>query len=377
MNMERSGSSELLNMIRERIAHRSERAISFGEYMELCLYHPVYGYYMKEKTKIGKEGDFYTSASIGTLLGETLAAYIHRETETHDMTDRFHLIEWGGGSGALSLHVLNQLKLLCPELYDRLQFISVETSPHHRRLQASTLADHADRVQWLTEDEWVRGGPWNDCLVYSNELPDALPVHRIAYSENGWVEYFVAWDEASQSLLKRELPLTDPALMEFVVKERMPRRKGQQFEVPLASIRWLKRVAEGLGERAGMVTIDYGDVREELYAPHRMQGTFLCYRRHQAQDTPMLYPGEQDMTSHVNFSALIDAGCEAGLRHYRLMTQKQFLVENGLLGRLQAHDAADPFAPAARRNRAIRQLLLSDQMSELFKVLVQKKGEPL
>lgn len=138
----------------------------------------------------------------------------------------------------------------------------------------------------------------------------------------------------------------------------------------------LKNVAAGLGERAELITIDYGDVREELYAPHRMNGTFLCYRKHQAYDLPLLYPGEQDMTSHVNFSTLIDAGRECGLNQFQLMTQKQFLVENGLLNRLQPHDAADPFSPAAKRNRAIRQLLISDQMSELFKVLIQKKGEP-
>ncbi|MBP1156295.1 MULTISPECIES: SAM-dependent methyltransferase [unclassified Paenibacillus] len=375
MNREQSGSEKLLRIIRERIEERGDRAISFCEYMDLCLYHPDYGYYMKEKTKIGRDGDFYTSASIGSLLGEILAEHVR--SIAPDTQSPFWLTEWGGGSGILALHVLNALKLSSPDLYDRLQYVSIEASPYHRKLQAETLADHAGRVRWLKEDEWVKEGPWNDSVVFSNELADALPVHRIAYREDGWLESFVTWDDAAQTLTEREMPLTDRTLREFVTKERMPQREGQRFEVGLAAVGWLKKAAEGLGQRAEIITIDYGDAREELYAPHRMNGTLLCYRKHQAYDMPLLYPGEQDMTSHVNFSALIDVGRESGLGQYRFMTQKQFLVENGLLTGLQQHDALDPFSPAAKRNRAIRQLLLSDQMSELFKVLVQKKGEPL
>lgn len=372
---EPSGSEQLLKIIRERIEERMERAISFCEYMELCLYHPEYGYYMKEKPKIGRDGDFYTGASIGTLLGEMIAEYIRRTASKTQ--NPFRLTEWGGGSGMLALHVLNALRLSSTELYDRLQYVSVEASPYHRTLQAETLASHAGRVRWLKEDEWLKEGPWNDCVVFSNELPDALPVHRIVYREAGWLESFVAWDDKAQSLTEKEMPLTDETLKEFIAKERMPQRVGQRFEAGLAAIGWFKKVAEGLGQRSEIITIDYGDAREELYAPHRMDGTFLCYRKHQAYDKPLLYPGEQDMTSHVNFSALIDAGRESGLGEHRFMTQKEFLVENGLLSGLQQHDALDPFSPAAKRNRAIRQLLLSDQMSELFKVLVLKKGEPL
>lgn len=374
MHMEQSGSRELLTIIRERMEKRKERAISFFEYMDLCLYHPDYGYYMKEKTKIGRDGDFYTASSIGTLLGEVLAEYVRRTASDH--SEQFCLTEWGGGVGMLALHVLNALRLSSPDLYDRLHYISVEASPYHRSLQAETLAPHAEKVRWLMEDEWMKEGPWKDCVVFSNELPDALPVHRIAYRKEGWMESFVSWDETAQVLIERDMPITDERLMDFVTKERLPKREGQRFEAGLASVRWLKNIAAGLGERAELITIDYGDVREELYAPHRMNGTLLCYRKHQAYDQPLLYPGEQDMTSHVNFSALIDAGRESGLNQFQLMTQKQFLVENGLLNGLLPHDATDPFSPAAKRNRAIRQLLISDQMSELFKVLIQKKGEP-
>ncbi|GAB7053767.1 MULTISPECIES: class I SAM-dependent methyltransferase [unclassified Paenibacillus] len=372
--MEPSGGRELLAIIRERMEKRKERAISFFEYMDLCLYHPDYGYYMKERTKIGRDGDFYTAASVGTLLGEVLAQYVSRRAS--GQSGPICLTEWGGGRGMLALHLLNALQLSSPDLYNRLQYISIEASAYHRRLQAETLAPHIEKVRWLMEDEWVEEGPWKDCVVFSNELPDALPVHRITYRKDGWMETFVAWDDREQTLVEREMPVTDQGLLDFISKEQMPMREGQRLEAGLASVQWLKNVAAGLGERAELITIDYGDVREELYAPHRMNGTFLCYRKHQAYDLPLLYPGEQDMTSHVNFSTLIDAGRECGLNQFQLMTQKQFLVENGLLNRLQPHDAADPFSPAAKRNRAIRQLLISDQMSELFKVLIQKKGEP-
>ncbi len=128
--MEPSGGRELLAIIRERMEKRKERAISFFEYMDLCLYHPDYGYYMKERTKIGRDGDFYTAASVGTLLGEVLAQYVSRRAS--GQSGPICLTEWGGGRGMLALHLLNALQLSSPDLYNRLQYISIEASAYHR-----------------------------------------------------------------------------------------------------------------------------------------------------------------------------------------------------------------------------------------------------
>jgi SAM-dependent MidA family methyltransferase len=125
-----------------------------------------------------------------------------------------------------------------------------------------------------------------------------------------------------------------------------------------------------------IITIDYGDRSGELYAEHRMNGTLLCYRDHRAYDDPYAFPGEQDITSHVNFDACIRTGEQTGITDWTYKSQKQFLVDAGILDRLANTATLDPFSQAARNNRMIRQLLLSDGMSELFKVLVQYKIPP-
>lgn len=371
MKSMQQGNTELIQTIRAAIHAAPQQAISFRDYMDLCLYHPMHGYYMNGKEKIGKEGDFYTSSSIGSLLGETLADWIRNQSFWTEGETAIYLTEWGGGTGRLAGQMLDALELSDKEFYRRVRYISIEESPFHRQTQEETLLRHAERIQFLSAAEWVKLGPWENTLVFSNELPDAFPVHRIVFREKGWMEIHVRWNEADHVLEEIELPVND-TIQAYIHKESMPQRIGQQFEVQLAAIDWMQTVARGL-KYGAVLTMDYGDQREELYASHRMNGTFLCYRKHQASDQALLYPGEQDMTSHVNFSSLIEAGEEEGLKEWQWMTQKQFLAENGLLYKLQDHDARDPFSPAAKRNRAIRQLLLSDQMSELFKVLIQIK----
>ncbi|MCZ8511209.1 SAM-dependent methyltransferase [Paenibacillus filicis] len=371
-----SEGNGLIRYLRSRMELQPDGAISFYEYMKHCLYHPDWGYYTSERVKIGKEGDFYTSASIGGLMGEMLAEWIMKQWADAGMKEPLTLIEWGGGSGKLAKDVLDAIRSGSPECYERVRYIGVETSEYHRRLQRETLAEHAGRVRLLSVEEWRREGPWSHAVLWSNELLDAMPVHRLRYREGlGWEEIAVGWDEESHWFRERLRPLKDPEVLGYVAREAVPERDGQTIEVNTDAVSWLAGVAERM-ESGWVLTVDYGDVSREIYGPHRIAGTLMCYRKHLASAAPYEFPGEQDMTAHVNFSALLHAGEAAGVTESRLLTQKQFLVEQGLLSKLQDHDAADPFSPAARRNRAIRQLLLSDQMSELFKVLIQKKGDP-
>ncbi|MCZ8518753.1 MULTISPECIES: class I SAM-dependent methyltransferase [Paenibacillus] len=364
----------LLGLIRERMA-REGGVISFRDYMQMCLYQEELGYYMREEEKIGRRGDFYTAASVGSLLGESIAAYAAGFAAERQVG--WTLAEWGGGSGRLAGQVLDSLQGEYPALYERMTFVSVETSPYHRKLQAAAWEAHRSRVRFMSEEEWLGGGQWPHALVYSNELPDAMPVYRVIRRGSEWHELAVGWDEAAGRLTEVERPVGEGELRRFVEREALPLREGQRFEVPLDALAWLRRLAGSIAAGSTVLTIDYGCEREELYAQHRMNGTLLCYRAHQASDTPLEEPGSRDITSHANFSALIDEGLRSGLMAEALLTQKEFLVRYGeALGKLQDHEARDPFSAAARRNRAIRQLLLSDGMGELFQVLIQKKGEP-
>ncbi len=181
----------------------------------------------------------------------------------------------------------------------------------------------------------------------------------------------MAWDAGRQCFFEVFFPVErDSGTMREL--EGIEPLEGQRFEVHTEGLEWLKRVLSSLKEGA-VISIDYGDTAQELYTPHRMNGTLLCYREHRAADNPYEFQGLQDMTSHVNFSSCIRVGEELGWNEAELLTQREFLVRQGILERLQAHDGRDPFSAGAKRNRSIRQLLLSDGMSELFKVLIQMK----
>ncbi|WP_019533043.1 class I SAM-dependent methyltransferase [Paenibacillus ginsengihumi] len=365
----------MLQTIRERIARSPAGAIRFSEYMSLCLYEPEQGYYMRPRPKLGPQGDYYTSASIGTLMGETLAAYAASRIRLWPDDGQVTIAEWGGGDGKLARSLLDELQSAYPSIYERLAYVSVEASPYHRLLQADRLKPHESIVRIMDEAEWNAVPSWEKTFVLSNELLDAMPVHIVSLRQEGWRELHVAWDEQAEALAERWLPVTDRRLAAYIQGKRLPERQGQRFEVNLAAADWIGATLRRL--RSGeIVTIDYGDTASELWAEHRMNGTLLCYRNHQASDTPLQAPGEQDMTAHVNFTDVLEAGEAAGACETVYMSQKQFLVENGLLHKLRQPVASDPFGPEARRNRSIRQLLLSDGMSELFKVVIQRKSGP-
>jgi SAM-dependent MidA family methyltransferase len=374
VNVQVRTENTMIEAIRQRIEKSLNGAIPFKEYMEQCLYHPEYGYYMRENDKIGRGGDFYTSSGIGGLFGEVLAHYVAEQARMWSPGSSFTVTEWGGGTGQLARQLLDELQSSHLDVYERLAFIAVEASPRHRTLQAGSLAPHADRIRWITEREWLAAGLWEDTLIYSNELMDAFPVHRVKIHNGQLSEIYVERDESGGGFAEKLVPLQDGPLRDYMGGLGLELLEGQQLEVNLEAAAWIRRIGAAI-RHGQIVTIDYGDRAEELAAPHRMRGTLMCYRRHLAEDNPYAEPGGQDITSHVNFSDLIRAGQAVGLEAAAYITQKQFLVDNGLLQKLQDTDSPDPFSPVARRNRAIRQLLLSDQMSELFKVLIQKKGE--
>lgn len=364
----------LIQKLMETIHNRPERTISFREYMEICLYDPEFGYYMKEKDRIGRDGDFYTSASIGGVMGEVVARYIADTVKLWGVHKPCSLVEWGGGTGALALQILDELKRSFADVYESLAYISIEVSPAHRAVQADKLREHTNRIRWMTSEQWLQQGSWERVIVLSNELLDAFPVHLVQMRGGRPYEGRVGWDDAAGWFAVSFPEEAEPAVREYVEAWGAGLEEGQRLEVNLAAAGWLQTVGAAI-QSGEVLTIDYGDRAEELYTPHRFQGTLMCYEKHRAQSDPFQHPGNQDITSHVNFSSLIRAGEAAGFETKAYTTQKQFLVDNGILQLLQDTLLSDPFSPAARRNRAIRQLLLSDQMSELFKVLIQKKGE--
>jgi len=367
---------ELLHHIREEIAASSHHRITFARYMELCLYHPRFGYYTGDRVKVGKEGDFYTSAVVHPVFAETLADTILEMWEKSRITSPA-LVEIGGGTGYLMKHLLERIRRVAPEMHRRLQLVLIESSPYHRQLQQAALSDFTGEKRWYesladaTQAETIEG------VVFSNEWLDAFPVHILERREDGWREVWVTWDETQempQEVLAAEL---SPEIRRFLQEEAPPLRTGMRIEVNLGMKEAIRQLSALLA-RGYVITIDYGDEEAELYHPHRNRGTLMCYWRHHAHDNPYLHVGEQDITTHVNFTALQRWGLAAGLETVALMRQDQFLIQSGILEKLQEHRDADPFSSEAmKRNRAIRQLIAPGEMGAVFRVLVQAKQLPV
>jgi len=358
-------------------------AIPFHQYMTLCLYHPDFGYYRSGETKVGPRGDFYTSSHVGEVMGERLAyklAALARERFGEGRV--VDVIDWGGGTGRLSRQMLDAWHSEeGPDLGGNAFFLTlVDGNPAHREEAESLLESYvrsgkariANDAGAFPDDGGGRS-PMSDrpVIVVANELLDAFPVHRLTARDGEPMEWGVGWRNGR--FVPALLDEADPRLEAWLREEGVFPRENQTLEANLDGAAWAAGVASRFGH-ALLVFVDYGDESEELAGPHRMDGTLLCYRDHRAHNDPYSAPGEQDLTAHVNFSHVRRAVEAVGGREIWYGTQKRFLVEAGILDGLSAHALTDPFHPIVRRNRAIRQLLLSDGMSELFKVQIFEVG---
>lgn len=367
MNTVPSNHSLLAAELRERIAACG--GLPFAEFMAACLYHPRHGYYMTPRERIGKAGDFFTSTSVHAVFGRLVARQLMQMSELLG-GDVFQVVEQGAGEGHLALDILDTLAAEAPELYARLSYTLVEVGPASRARQARTLAAHAARVAWCAADEWqIDSG----CFL-SNELVDAFPVHVVEKQGGELREVYVVNGSADAFAEELRAPST-PALAEHFRWLGIAPVEGNRAEVNLAAPVWMRQVGERIG-RGFVITIDYGYPAAELYAFHRRAGTLLCYRQHQADDDPYTAVGEKDITTHVDFTALQQAGVEAGLATLWFGEQYRFLMGLGFfeeLLRLQAQCTDEREARALRMT--LKNLILPDQgMGETFKVLVQGKG---
>lgn len=356
----------VLGLVEQQILQSPQLRISFASYMEICLYAPEVGYYTSTRTKIGKDGDFYTSSNIGSVMGEMLGQSIMKMFRNRaSKKQTLLLIEWGGGTGRLASQVLDEIKASDQELYSLTHYYSSEVSPHHQRIQKEQLANHHARI--LSNLSGVGEGAY--VIGWANELFDAFPCRRFRRGKQMLEELYVTWEAGNPQPIWIEVDEGHAMTCAPIWQSLQP---NQQFERIVGLEEWFSQLGNQVSVDS-LIIIDYGAELDELVAPHRMNGTFICYHNHRAADEPFLYPGEQDMTAHVDFTRVRQLAHQSGYADVEVVSQKQFLLEAGLLERIQAHAGLDPFHPIVKRNRAIRQLLLSDQISELFKVCIAHK----
>jgi SAM-dependent MidA family methyltransferase len=364
--------SALGETIKNEIQQQPKGAISFYRWMELCLYHPTKGYYMKPGIKVGKQGDFYTVSSMGTIFAEQwVSTFIEMIAlmETGTIT----LLEWGGGDGSLSGQMIQAWKKDASFSRMNLNWVMIETSPDHREKQMERLSGCGVKVRWISAMEELTVEEMQSIIVFSNELLDAFPVYRVKKIGGEIREIYVAWDE-ERHMFRNIFLAPRSELVDYLSDYHIELEEGQEAEINLDQDRWIKEVARHV-YKGFIATIDYGDVTEDLYAPHQAEGTILGYYKHQTTKEVLTRPGEHDLTSHVHFTACMRKGEEAGLTTIGFLSQREFLLNSGILEKVKEHQDTDPFrSPAIRANRMIRQLMTPGIMGENFKVLIQSKG---
>ena len=349
-------SKWLTRMILEEI-EASGGWISFARYMELALYAPGLGYYSAGAEKFGVAGDFVTAPDMSPLFARCLAKQV---SQVLSITAG-NIVELGAGTGKLACDLLRELETQNkpPDHYFILE-VSGELRKRQQALIGTLPKKLAQRVEWLDKLPQHFAG-----LVLANEVFDALPVHLVAWRSQGIYERGVTL--ADGKFCWKERPLAQGELCNIASSLQVP--ADYVSEIHLAA-RGLMRSLAALLDLGVILLLDYGFGAAEYYHPQRNRGTFLCHYRQQAHDEPFYLPGLQDITAHVNFSALVESAGDLRLLGYT--TQAHFLVNcgiTGILGETSPDDAAYlPLASAAQK------LLSPAEMGELFKVLALGKG---
>lgn len=357
----------LLNQIKKR------GAIPFVQFMEWCLYHETYGYYQSRQTRIGKEGDYYTSPSVHPLFGGMVAKQLCQMIELLE-EDRFEIVEMGGAQGYLCEDILQWMKTQRPDCYALTTYYLVERNLPICHLQKERLSrfDQERKVFWITPEMVYSGEAQFAGCFLSNELIDSFPVHRVIFYEGELKEIYVTQEEGElREVIKS---LSTPELMTYFNSMGINLAEGQYAEVNLHALHWIEKVSQCL-KKGFVITIDYGYLAEELYAPVRFHGTLLCYYRHRTFEDPYKRLGEQDITSHVNFTALIKRGEEIGLRFTGFVPQYRFLIALGILHELDLLSQGLSEEDRIKLRLTVKHLIEPEVgMGEIFKVLVQHKG---
>ncbi|RLJ68115.1 class I SAM-dependent methyltransferase [Sulfurisoma sediminicola] len=342
--------------------------IPFVEFMDMALHLPGLGYYAGGSHKFGEQGDFVTAPELSPLFGQALAAQIAEITAVVAPT----VLEVGAGSGRLAADLLPALEALgsLPDKYLILE-VSGELRARQRETIRQAVPALADRVEWLE----ALPERFSGCIV-ANELLDAIPTHAVAWRDEGAMERGVTFDGGRFAWAER------PA--EGALREAMERLATEVAieapyvgEIGLAAAAWVAEWGQRL-ERGALLLLDYGLPRRELYHPGRNGGTLRCHYRHRSHDDPFWWPGLSDITSHIDFTAVAEAGYGAGLDVLGYTSQASFLINCGIGELLAARQqAGDPAMVKAAG--AVSVLLSPGEMGELFKVIALGKGmtEPL
>lgn len=351
--------------------------MTFARFMEMTLYDKDHGYYMTQaveqdqslRDRIGWKGDFYTAPELSPILAKTLVQQVLEIDAQLGHPPTFTFVEMGGGNGTFAADFLQQCLIVAPDFLNRLCYSLVERSPYLQSVQQSRIREgignrSEGQLTWVSSVDQLDLDSVTG-VMFSNELVDAFPVHRVRFDSQDLQEVFV--DYQGGQFVQQFGPLSSPKLGEYVEQHGVVFNEGQVSELHLAAARWMFHVARVL-RRGIVITIDYGHTNSDYYAADRKDGTLVCYHQHAVSTNPYARVGEQDMTAHVNFSALAKAGKESDLMPLGFTTLANWLMGLGVEVMVENQD------PESQEVQVLSQLLRPHGMGTTFKVFVQQKG---
>jgi SAM-dependent MidA family methyltransferase len=365
-----SEDNQLKEIIEQRIIQQGR--MTFADFMAACLYEPGLGYYTSPGRKVGAEGDFYTSISVHAAFGRVIARETAQMWRCMGSPADFTLVECGAGNGRLACDIMDYLAERETAMHGGLRLVLVEKEPSLEAAQREMLVAHTDRVSWLSPDDFASGRFGFCGCLYTNELIDALPVHRVIRTADGLQEIYVTSRDGE--FLEETGPVSTPAITEYLARIGIELHPGQQAEINLAAPVWLTSASQAL-QQGFILTIDYGFPAEELFAPHRTRGTLLCYHRHQTEENPYIRLGRQDITAHVDFTTLIRHGEELGLKPEWFGEQYRFLMSAGIVEEIEEIEHSSATDEHKLKLRlALKKLILPEGgMGDTFRLLIQSK----
>lgn len=334
--------------------------ITFAKFVEFALYDEQYGYYNRHSEKFGKSGDFYTSPTVHKVFGQIISNLVSKYFVLNKQSP-LTVIELGSGLGYIALDVLDNLKESNDELYSKLAYICIESSPQNVEKSKEILSTHSGKLIWSANLSEI--DKCDNAIVLSNEFFDALPFHRVIFKDQRPYEIYVQTGENGFS--ESISDLSCEKIYQYIEKLNLVFEENQQIEVNLNYRDVIQQISKVI-DKGLIVTFDYGYLKEELYSPQRLNGTYRCFYNHKISSEPYNNIGEQDITSSVNFSSLINLGREMGFEVIKYTTQGQFLVDWGILDLVEQSSESD--------RSIIKNLFLPSTMGDMFKVLIQQKN---
>ncbi|MFZ0962508.1 MAG: SAM-dependent methyltransferase [Terriglobia bacterium] len=350
---------------------RRSGPMTFERYMAWCLYHPEFGYYTQGRERTGVAGDYFTSSDLHPVFARLVARQAAEMWNATGRPQPFTWVEMGAGRGLFACDFLSWSAGALPEFASALDYVAIEPGSRQRERIGARLAGAGVRgkVRLLADLEEL--APATGCF-FSNELVDAFPVSVVTRTGGHLKEIYVTSE--GNNLVEKPGPISDSAVAAYVARYAPQLEEGHRVEVNRQAQAWIHAVAAKLS-RGFVLTIDYGDMANRLFTPDRPRGTLLAYRVHNASEDFYTAPGETDLTAHVNFSALIDAGKADGLEFAGFTTQEKFLLALG-----EANQFADVYDPGQsdleilHGRLRLKRLISPEGIGNIFKILVQQRG---